>query len=241
MRRTVLFRTVFGILFPSLWIGFPGPLQAAAPAAASGAGGPILVEAIVFTSSGGPAPSVQGSAPAEDSGPTVWAGVDRIQLGDVTLSLGKEPLWNGQSMPPEGSGIQILSMPRLEVRPGAKAVVRSSSSPVQYLEAASADCYVLKTLPVEDGPGVRLEIQPSLRGARISSAVTATVRYVSRRQPIPGVDLDVGPPILSTRELRATVAAEPGTWLAVVARLGSATQEEAAYVLIVFRLTTAAS
>lgn len=104
---------------------------------------------------------------------------------------------------------QVLSAPRLTVNGGQEATV-DVGQPVAYLERRDDDCLVVRSAAdAREGVFVRLAVQwVRDEGIRFRQIVLKASR-IAGRQPVPGVPLDVGRPILDVRETELGLTLDP--------------------------------
>jgi hypothetical protein len=142
--------------------------------------------------------------------------VDTMTIGDEELDLAADWIWGSEAGPPEDSGIELLTAPRMVVPAGERAQLRSGAA-VQYLEQRDDDCFTLETLSPEASPGVYLEVKP-VAGPRQDDLETVDLDYMLRvstiagREVIPGVGLDVGRPTIQTKEVSSRHRCTVGRW-----------------------------
>lgn len=113
-------------------------------------------------------------------------------------------------------GVTIVSAPKVTTLGGRQAQVFVSQVAPQYFEP-SGEGYVLKTLAPEDAPGLMVDvIIQELAGDRDSSArldLGVRMTIVKDRMELPGVQLDVGQPILESRTVEASLDLSLGRWV----------------------------
>lgn len=133
--------------------------------------------------------------------------VSTITIGDLTLDLDDDHLWGGQPIPSEGSGIKVLSKPRVSIPPGGAAKMRSGGpSEIQYLELQGEDCYSVSTLLPDFTPGLIIEVaaqegRPDDQPGTVYLDIKTQVTILGGREPVPGLNLDVGKPTVQFFEL----------------------------------------
>jgi len=142
----------------------------------------------------------------------------RFQLGDDLLeSNDKGWFWNGTplsfdaaegvSLPAEQ--IRLISAPTFLTQVGQPVSLSvSSTQKIEYFEKRDDGLFELKRLqePTALNIELQLEEEGSDRGKRVHLAnVTFSLRSVEKREPIPGLTLPVGRPILQTREYSAAI------------------------------------
>lgn len=132
--------------------------------------------------------------------------IRRLTIGDLVVDLDAEHLWNGRPTPPDGSGVTVLSMPRVAVPADEKGTMRSGSTyGAQYLEWDGNGCYQAKTLPPELHPGLVIDVvphgnRPSDQPGTVYLDLHLKVSTLGEREPVHGLDLDVGKPTVRIDE-----------------------------------------
>ena len=154
----------------------------------------------------------------DDGGDLTTVGeIDTMRVGELELDLDSASMWGGHDTPPDGSGVEVLSAPQIVIPAGTKGTVRSGSA-VQYLERRDAECYTVHTLPREASPGIVLTLEANPAPAADDGGETATLDFtlrvstISRREPVPGLDLDLGRPTINTKEVDSRLNARLGHW-----------------------------
>jgi len=118
-----------------------------------------------------------------------------------------------------GEGIDLLSAPKITTLPGKKAVM-SIQEHLIYLELREDNTLIPKDVPEDQLPGVRLEtvmtpmevLVPSQKGT-VKLESNLRVNTLESRQPIPGIPLDAGLPIIHTRQLNTSMVVPFGKWV----------------------------
>lgn len=89
-------------------------------------------------------------------------------------------------------------------------------SALDYFERREDGLFELKSLPEDQYPGIRLSatMRPARDGA-VKLDLDLRVSTVLERESIPGVELDVGRPILQMQQVQTQVIVEPGEWVRV--------------------------
>jgi hypothetical protein len=154
-----------------------------------------------------------------DSGDELaWVGaIDTMRVGEVELDLDSDLMWNGQAEPPAGSGIELLTAPQVVIAEGTTGVVRSGSA-IQYLERRDEGCYSVQTLPPDASPGVVLTVVPKTGPDQEDGTKTVDLDFSVRiatigdRQPVAGLDLDVGRPTINAKEVKSRYNYPLGRW-----------------------------
>ncbi len=116
----------------------------------------------------------------------------------------------------EGSsrGLDVLAAPRVMVRAGQRAAIRIGTTGPHYFVPAQEGTY--RHMRVEEDIGTDLKvIVDTVPGHpdRAALDLDFSLREIVGREPLPGIDLDVGPPIVRSREMKTTVTTRLGEWL----------------------------
>lgn len=129
----------------------------------------------------------------------IRAGADRVRFGATgELELGSQRT------------IRLVASPRVMTEAGSEASIRTGSS-IEYLRPAGDGHYEVAT--VDDGPGLRLDLTPRPSEHGIAIDWSLQVAVLTGRQPLDGVALDVGRPVLSTSESTAKAVVAPDQWM----------------------------
>lgn len=139
----------------------------------------------------------------------------RVDFGGLTMSLDDDVItWNGDTDPPDESGIEVLAAPQLAVWNGQEAELRISSGALEYFERQEDGRFALRRTPEDQQPG--LTLAATVHADKAAGAVTLDCRLrivrCTKRLPLPGVSLDVGPPVIEQQETRTSVVLNPGDW-----------------------------
>ena len=117
-------------------------------------------------------------------------------------------------VPPDAPAVdaapfEIVSAPQLLVLLGQEAAVQMGR-PVAHLEKSDGDCLRVVTVPEHvEGASIRLTpTQMQADGVRFER-IRVSVTRVESRLPIEGVPLDVGRPVLDTRETELNITLPP--------------------------------
>jgi hypothetical protein len=146
--------------------------------------------------------------------------VRRVRIGDTTLSLGQEILWNGKAeWPEESSSFSFLSSPRVTGLNGQRMEIKTTlpMSP-QYFEPTGDGTYRFLTLEEEQRPHITFEITPYTAppdaddNDQVDIAVVLDLVLISHRQPLPGVSFDLGKPVLLTKKISSNMRIRTGYW-----------------------------
>ena len=178
----------------------------------------------------------QGSPQAES---VIVGGLNDLQIGPWALTFDDAGrlLWDGNPEPPEAAGVELLTAPRLHVAPREKAVIMTRSQ-LQYFEPTGDGLFTLLTSEQEDAPGVEFgcTVTPE-KNNRVILDIDLTLTLMERREEIPGVNLDVGRPILFTRAVASRLMIAQDRWALVsVQQVESASDEGGHFLLCLLRV-----
>ncbi len=119
--------------------------------------------------------------------------------------------WDGKPSPPDSKKVVLLSSPKVIALSGtAFEIWVGSEQPIQYFEKLPDGRFELKTMPGKTGLGLSGTVESAQPGQVILRDLTILLRSIESRVPIEGVDLDVGQPIVASRECKASIALSPG-------------------------------
>jgi hypothetical protein len=151
----------------------------------------------------------------------IATGVTELHLGALSITFGEggEILWNGTPGLPEERGIEVLSEPRLRTEPGQEVVVRAGSR-LQYFEPLGEGRFAVRVTDPELAPGLELRCtaRPTQNG-RVILDYDLRLVVLAARMRIPGVSLDVGKPILRTRQVAHQVLVDLDRWSVIASRM----------------------
>ncbi len=174
---------------------------------------------------------------------TTVGGILSMKIGDLEVDLESNEMWAGEANPPEGSGIEVLTAPRIVVPAGEEAQLRIGSA-AQFLELRDNDCFTVETLPPDASPGFNLELvaeggPPEEDGAEtVSLDLTLRVATIGERQPLPGVTLDVGRPKILTQEINSRYTYPLERWNLVTSHISrDPTEPDGEKLLVLIRVT----
>lgn len=218
----------------------PGALIAAAEAASA----PYVVQVQIAVA----ARDVSFNAEAhsvttgDGTGFTSVGEIETMRVGDLELDLDSPSIWGGHDTPPEGSGVELLSAPQVIIPAATKGTVRTGTvAQYQYLERRDADCYIVQTLPPEASPRIVLTIVPTPGPPTDDGRATVTLDFhlkvttIGNREPVPGLNLDVGRPIIASNEVDRRLTARLGRWNLLTSHIGrnpDAAEPETLFVLV---------
>jgi len=166
----------------------------------------------------------------------------RFQLGKNRFEIGdKGWFWNGANMDDRTSqtqalwdstnSISLMIAPRIRVLNGEVAVIAVESvRKLEYFERRSDGLFELKGM--YEPTGLDIKTTPTLENdGRIRLNLEIVLRSVEKREPIPGVTLQVGRPILQMREHKAELLVRPGKEYGILLHAGDDGQG-----VLIFRL-----
>lgn len=134
-------------------------------------------------------------------------GTDRFTIDD------NDWRWNGEAFDhgdlsialPE-SRIQLIAHPSVEVHSGGGAEVDiQSRQKIEYFEKVESDLFRLKRLETPTGLRIDTRVVREKDGRFHLPDLTFSLQLVERREPIPGLSLRVGRPVLQNREYKTPV------------------------------------
>jgi len=110
----------------------------------------------------------------------------------------------------------ILSTPTIITMSGQEAVIRVSEKPTQYFVKQSDGSFQLRQMDPQHEPGLGLTVTVTSEDSNGFVIFKAKIEFsaIRKRVEIPGVALDVGPPIVSSHTQQFTYALKLGVWMA---------------------------
>lgn len=171
----------------------------------------ITAESLIWAASSaigldrGVSPSTQGD------GALVFTSGD-IEVAGVKLRADESGwTWDGKPSPTDTKKVVLLSSPKVVVLFGtAFEIFVGSEQPIQYFERLPDGRFELKTLSGKTGLRISGSVVPGQPGGLVLRDMTIQLLSVESRVPIEGVELDVGQPIIASRECKASIALSPG-------------------------------
>jgi hypothetical protein len=163
-----------------------------------------------------PAPAAEGHLNA-----TVVQSPATLRFDDTVLSLqGGEYRWNSGEAAP--ASIASVPVQPLRIQFNQPATIRCTA-PTQYLEKQADGTFRIREIAADspDVPRYLLTfVAEPADNAALNLLVTcrSEIATVLSREPIPGVDLDVGRPRLSVRQDEIKLAMRVGEWAALLLR-----------------------
>jgi hypothetical protein len=125
--------------------------------------------------------------------------------------------WNGIVRPPENKRIQALSSPRVVVACGNTFEIQIVSQPeIEYFEKRSDGLFELKKLSEETGLRISPRVVKTESDRIRLENLAIRLRSIEAREPIEGLSLDVGRPIIRAFEATMTVEVEPKRYYGIL-------------------------
>jgi hypothetical protein len=153
----------------------------------------------------------------DEGGVASFSQIRELVCGDVrvTTSDNGTLLWNDAENPPAGSALELISSPRMVVVPGKKVIVNSGSC-LEYFSPGTDGSYRHGITGPDESPGLRL-------GATVTAHEEAADRYaildvelrlavLEGREDLPGINLDVGPPLIRVQETGTSLLLALDEW-----------------------------
>lgn len=107
--------------------------------------------------------------------------------------------------------VKILAEPVLRVTPGRVAAVKAKSPrKVQYFQRTKNGLFVLKEERVETGISITATVQDAANGSVRLKPLSVSVTAIKGREPIEGVSLPVGKPVLTTTSISTSLLSKLG-------------------------------
>ncbi len=141
------------------------------------------------------------------------------KLDDLELVMeGPVLTWNGKPEP-DYRHIQAVSKPTLVTLEGQTArITVGEKPPAQYFVRREDGCFELRSLAGDDPNevlGLEIRFTPrriSEKPGELSCGFKFRYSWIQDRESIPGVDLNVGKPIVSTESVEGTLGARLNEW-----------------------------
>ena len=111
-------------------------------------------------------------------------------------------------------GITVLSEPSLVTVQGEKAQITIGSPGTDFLEPVPGQQGIFRAVHIDEGPTVALAclVQPKESGY-LEVTLQFDITRLTRREPLEGVDLDVGRPVFAKQQISGTTLLHAGHWL----------------------------
>ncbi len=119
--------------------------------------------------------------------------------------------WNGKDHPPSGGRVEQISSPRVVVIQGESFEIDiGSRQPIEYFERRPDGLFELKKLEGKPlGFYLSAVVEEGKANKLVLRDLTIRLRSIESRVPIEGVSLDVGPPVITSRESVLTLSVQP--------------------------------
>ena len=155
---------------------------------------------------------IQGEKVEAVKGPFVFFTLANLTVAGVKLKADENGwTWDGQDRPATGKKVELIASPRVMVAmPNTFVISVGSPQPVQYFEKRADGLFELKTTQEEVGLRISARVEKGEAERIVLRDLTIGLRSIEKRKAIEGVQLDVGQPIVETREQKITVAVKPG-------------------------------
>ena len=157
-------------------------------------------------------PKVEGERAGLMAGSLVFVAPTNFTIAGMELRADENGwTWDGKKQPPSDTRVEIIASPRVMVCSNNSFEISvGSQQPLEYLEKRPDGLFELKRLDEETGLTIKANVAEGDRDNIILRDLTIWLRSIEGREPIEGVSLDVGRPIVGLRELLTTIAVHPG-------------------------------
>lgn len=110
--------------------------------------------------------------------------------------------------------VSVLSSPSIIAPAHQEAVIRVQSE-VQYFERTKDGTFALRSLPEDESAGVRLSTTTSQTENKdqVSINIDLQVNTLRDRKKLSGVSLDIGRPLMQTRNIKTQIVIPLGQWM----------------------------
>ncbi len=137
-------------------------------------------------------------------------------IAEKTAEAGGERLASHRIGHPVGQSAELQSMWRL-----------------QYFEKEEGR-FTLKEIDPSESSGITLKVSAVPEGQMIRVEYEIRVVAVTAREDIPGVDLEVGKPVLQTKQMQTSMTVRPGQWTLpfITTFAGESAGEERAVIML---------
>lgn len=144
-------------------------------------------------------------------GPFTFFTLAKLTVAGVKLRADESGwTWDGEEKPSKGKKVELIASPRVMVAlPNSFKIAISSEQAIEYFEKRPDGLFELKMAREETGLSVSGIPEMGESGRIVLRDLTIGLRSVEKRQPIEGVSLDVGRPIVETREHKTVIAVKP--------------------------------
>lgn len=191
---------------------------------------------LALSSTDGPA-RFENSAYLDPLEVTAYKGIPEVWLGDERLIL----MDDGGLEVPEGASAEVVSSPRITTLPHQRASLRSGlDGPLEYFERVEDGSYRVVRGSRDEIPRVVLDVTaaPGDDAGTVTLTVGLAITVMTGREPLEGTQLDVGRPILESREVGTVMLRVPlGAWRLVSALVAQPENVPySQYLLVFFRV-----
>jgi|ERR1017187_6491306 hypothetical protein len=109
----------------------------------------------------------------------------------------------------------VLSTPTIIIMSGQEAVIRVSEKPTQYFVKQSDGSFQLHQMDPQHEPGLGLTVTVTSEDNNGIVTIKAKIEFssIQKRVEIPGVALDVGPPVVTSHIQQFNSALKLGAWM----------------------------
>jgi hypothetical protein len=179
----------------------------------------LETDTYVFRNSDFQTVTVAGDSGANEKRPRFIRSPATIRFDRETLSLeGSHFAWNGGRNPPDR--FSLIATPAVQLRPGQPASLLFSA-PVQYLEKLPDGTLQVRNIN-RDAPGAPHCLfvftlgAPDVASQDLRLACDLGIATITSREKVPGVELDVGRPVLTQSGEQLELALRPDEWSALL-------------------------
>jgi hypothetical protein len=158
----------------------------------------------------------EGRPVGAKSGPFTFFTMADLQIGRIQFRMDeKGATWNGRARPPACPEATTLAEPTLTTLAGQKATIFvGSDQPLQYFGRLDDGRFELRSLSARTGLTLT-EAVADEGETLLLSPFELSIDAAGEREPIPGVELDVGKPIISSERAAFILRVKPGRPYAV--------------------------
>lgn len=187
------------------------------PKLAAGENYQLETSVYVFKNGDFPAAKFPAAKTVGEKGAVVGRSPATVEFGPDTLSLkGGDFSWSGGNPPRRFS---LISVPRIVTGAGQPVEIQSAA-PVQYLEKKADGTLEVRNIDQDDpeAPHCRIRFTvgaPDEAGGDLRVSCLLDVATISARASVPGVNLEIGRPLLARLQDRVEWAVRPAEWSAL--------------------------
>jgi len=170
-------------------------------------------------------------------GMMAYPGLPDVRLGKYRLAVDRGELtWNGSFDMPADVSAEMLSSPRVGVLPNQKATLRAGYPPIEYFDFLDDGLYRLHTTERAESPRIALDVtvSPGRAAETVDLDIGFALAVMTGREPVTGTHLDVGRPIVVTRELNTSLEMRLGEWRLLSALLTQPAETDSRQYLLIF-------